>query len=195
MNIEHDGSGVPSKPPAEGEQHDRLLSDVNASDTKALCPRLVIAGTGADVGKTTIATGIMAALRARGRRVASAKVGPDYIDPGYHRVATGRPGRNLDVRISGVDMVPRLAARAGDGADLLVIEGTMGLFDGVGATDEASTAQVASLLDAPVVLVVDASNMSGSVAAVIHGFNGLLQKKFGSEVGRSHPEPRRERYA
>ena len=182
MNIGHDGSGVPSKPSAEGEQDDRLLSDVNVSDTKALCPRLVIAGTGADVGKTTIAIGIMAALRARGRRVASAKVGPDYIDPGYHRVATGRPGRNLDVRMSGVDMVPRLAARAGDGADLLVIEGTMGLFDGVGATDEASTAQVASLLDAPVVLVVDASNMSGSVAAVIHGFNGVLQKKFGSRL-------------
>ena len=79
-------------------------------------------------------------------------------------------------------MIPRLAARAADGADLLVIEGMMGLFDGMGATDEASTAHVASLLDAPVVLVVDASKMSGSVAAVVHGFNGILQKKLGSRL-------------
>ena len=79
-------------------------------------------------------------------------------------------------------MILRLAARAADGADLLVIEGTMGLFDGPGTTNEGSTAQVASLLDAPVVLVVDASNMSGSVAAVVHGFNEILQKTFGRRL-------------
>ena len=155
---------------------------MNGPDKRALGARLVIAGTSSDVGKTAIATGIMAALRARGRRIAAAKVGPDYVDPGYHRVATGRPSRNLDVRMSGVEMVPRLASRAADGADLLVIEGAMGLFDGVGATDEASTAHVAALLDAPVVLVVDASKMSGSVIAVVQGFNGILQKRRGSRL-------------
>jgi cobyrinic acid a,c-diamide synthase len=122
----------------------------------------------------------MAALRARGRCVGAAKLGPDFVDPAYHRVATGRPGRNLDIRTAGADMIPRLAAQAADGADLLVVEGEMGLFDGVGATAEASTAHVASLLGAPVVLVVDASKMSGSVTAVVQGFHGLLQKRFRS---------------
>ena len=166
--------------PVEGS--DPIVSDVTASPRQTLCARLVIAGTSSDVGTSTITTGILAALRARGRHVASAKVGPDYINPGYHRVATGRPGRNLDVRISGADMIPRLALRAADGADIFIIEGMKGLFDGVGATNEASTAEVASLLDAPVVLVVDASKMSGSVAAVVHGFNGMLRKKLGSEL-------------
>ncbi len=136
-----------------------------------LGPRLVIAGTSSGVGKTTVATGLMAALRSAGHRVASAKVGPDYIDPGYHALATGRPGRNLDSWICGEDAIGPLAARAGEGADLLVVEGVMGLFDGAAADGpEASTASVARLLDAPVVLVVDASAMSASVAALVHGF-------------------------
>jgi cobyrinic acid a,c-diamide synthase len=135
-----------------------------------LGPRLVVAGTASGVGKTTVATGLMAALRARGVAVASAKVGPDFIDPGYHTLATGRPGRNLDAWLCGESAISALAAQAGAGADLLVIEGVMGLFDGAGSTAEASTAHVARLLDAPVVLVVDASAMSGSVAALVHGY-------------------------
>lgn len=139
--------------------------------TTAVPPRLVVAGTSSGVGKTTVATGLMAAFRRRGVRVAGAKVGPDFIDPGYHALATGRPGRNLDAWICGPDAIPALAGRAGRGGDLLIVEGVMGLFDGAaddGAT--ASTAQAARLLDAPVVLVVDASAMSGSVAALVHGF-------------------------
>ncbi len=136
----------------------------------ALGPRLVVAGTHSGVGKTTIATGIMAALRAKGLRVASAKVGPDFIDPGYHAAATGRAPRNLDAWICGEGAVVPLAGRAAAGADLLVVEGVMGLFDGAAGGGGASTAHVAHLLEAPVVLVVDAAAMSGSVAALIHGF-------------------------
>ncbi len=130
-----------------------------------------MAGVASGVGKTTVATGVMAALRARGLTVAAAKVGPDYIDPGYHALATGRSGRNLDSWICGEDRIAPLAGRAAAGADLLVVEGVMGLFDGA-STDgpEASTASIARLLDAPVVLVVDASAMSRSVAALVHGY-------------------------
>jgi cobyrinic acid a,c-diamide synthase len=138
-----------------------------------LGPRLVVAGTHSGVGKTTVATGLMAALRARGCAVAPAKVGPDFIDPGYHAVATGRPGRNLDAWMSGADLVPALAGRAAAGADLLVVEGVMGLFDGAADGTPSSTAEVARMLDAPIVLVVDASSMSTSVAAVVHGFATL----------------------
>ncbi|MHB8506954.1 MAG: nucleotide-binding protein, partial [Acidimicrobiales bacterium] len=136
-----------------------------------LGPRLVVAGVSSGVGKTTVATGLMAALRAAGHAVASAKVGPDYIDPGYHAVATGRPARNLDSWLCGDDAIGPLAGRAAGGADILVVEGVMGLFDGsASAGPEASTASIARLLAAPVVLVVDASAMSGSVAALVHGF-------------------------
>jgi cobyrinic acid a,c-diamide synthase len=113
----------------------------------------------------------MAALAARGLCVGAAKVGPDYIDPGYHALATGRPGRNLDSWICGEAAIAPLAARAAQGTDLLVIEGVMGLFDGAaGDGPTASTASIARLLEAPVVLVVDASAMSRSVAALVHGF-------------------------
>ncbi len=155
-----------------------------------LPPRVVIAGTHSGVGKTTVATGLMAALAARGARVGAAKVGPDFIDPGYHAVACGRPSRNLDVRLCGEEVVRALAARAGAGRQLLVVEGVMGLFDGAGPGPEASTAHVARLLDSPVVLVVDAAAMSGSVAALVHGFRtfdpgirvaGLVLNRVGSE--------------
>ena len=140
----------------------------------ALGPRIVVSGTHSGVGKTTVATGLMAALAARGLRVASAKVGPDFIDPSYHAVATGRPGRSLDAWLSGDALLPSLAASGSEDADVLVVEGVMGLFDGSSEPGcDGSTAAVARLLDAPVVLVVDASAMSGSVAAVVHGYRDL----------------------
>jgi cobyrinic acid a,c-diamide synthase len=135
-----------------------------------LGPRLVVAGTQSGVGKTTVASGLMAALRARGRRVAPAKVGPDFIDPGYHALACGRPGRNLDAWLCGGELIRPLAARAADSADVLIVEGVMGLFDGAGDGAPSSTADVALLLDAPVLLVVDCSAQAASVAALVHGF-------------------------
>jgi len=139
-----------------------------------LGPRLVVAGAHSGVGKTTVATGLMAALASRGLKVAAAKVGPDFIDPGYHKVATARASHNLDLYLHGPKLVPALAGKAAQGADILVVEGVMGLFDGTAACPgdaaKGSTAEVAKLLQAPVVLVVDAGAMSGSVAALVHGF-------------------------
>jgi len=136
----------------------------------SLGPRVVIAATSSGAGKTTVATGLIAALRSSGHRVAAAKVGPDFIDPGYHALAAGRPSRNLDAWICGDDSIAPLAARAMRDADVLVVEGVMGMFDGSADGGRGSTAAIARLLDAPVVLVVDASAMSGSVAALVHGF-------------------------
>jgi cobyrinic acid a,c-diamide synthase len=129
-----------------------------------------VAGTSSGVGKTTVATGLLAALRAKGIEVAGAKVGPDFIDPGYHALASGRPPRNLDPWLCGADAIAPLAGRAGAGADALIVEGVMGLFDGASDGTLSSTADVARLLDAPIVLVVDASAMSASVAALVHGY-------------------------
>ncbi len=148
-------------------------SDGAAMSSATLGPRLVVAGTHSGVGKTTVATGLIAALRAAGHRPTTAKVGPDFIDPGYHALASGRPPRNLDAWICGAEAVPPLAARAGAGGDVLVVEGVMGLFDGAGDGAVSSTADVARLLQAPVLLVVDASAMSDSVAAVVHGYATL----------------------
>src|SRR5439155_3817858 len=133
-------------------------------------PRLVVAGTHSGVGKTTIASGLMAALTRRGHAVAGAKVGPDFIDPGYHALATGRPGRNLDPWLCGPAAIGPLAGRAARGVDLLVVEGVMGLFDGANDGTVSSTADVARLLDAPVILIVDAGGISQSLAALVHGF-------------------------
>jgi cobyrinic acid a,c-diamide synthase len=115
----------------------------------------------------------MAALSSEGFQVAPFKVGPDYIDPSYHTLAAGRPGRNLDAFLSGPDLIGPLFAHGAQGADIAVIEGVMGLFDGKGGGDLASTAHVARLLEAPVVLVVDARAMSRSVAAIVHGYNAF----------------------
>ena len=132
--------------------------------------RLVIAAPSSGQGKTTVATGLMAALRARGLEVAPFKVGPDYIDPGYHGLATGRPGRNLDPFLCGEERMGPLFAHGAAGADVAVIEGVMGLFDGrLGTGGFGSTAHVARLLDAPVVLVIDARHTSRSVGAVALG--------------------------
>lgn len=136
-----------------------------------LPPRLVIAAPASGHGKTTVATGLMAAWAGRGRRVAPFKVGPDYIDPGYHAMATGRPGRNLDPYLCGEDLIAPLFAYGSQGADVAVVEGVMGLYDGAtGHGDLASTAHVARLLAAPVVLVVDARAQGRSVAALVRGF-------------------------
>ena len=133
-------------------------------------PRLIIAAPSSGAGKTTVATGLMAALVSRGLVVSPHKVGPDYIDPGYHSLATGRPGRNLDPVLVGEERIAPLLLHGAAGADVAVIEGVMGLFDGRGSTEYGSTAHVAHLIGAPVVLVVDASSQSRSVAALVHGF-------------------------
>ncbi|MFF7563209.1 cobyrinate a,c-diamide synthase [Streptomyces pseudovenezuelae] len=134
-------------------------------------PRLVIAAPSSGSGKTTVATGLMAAFAARGLAVSPHKVGPDYIDPGYHALASGRVGRNLDAYLCGPELVAPLFLHGARGCDLAVVEGVMGMFDGAAGEGElASTAHVAKLLRAPVVLVVDASSQSRSVAALVHGF-------------------------
>jgi cobyrinic acid a,c-diamide synthase len=154
-------------------------------------PRVVVAAPASGAGKTTVAVGLMAALRRAGHVVAGFKVGPDYIDPGFHAVATGRPGRNLDPMLSGEELVGPLFAHGSAGADLAVIEGVMGLYDGaLGTEGFSSTAHVAKLLKAPVVLVVDASAAGRSVGAVVQGFVafdteirivGVILNKVGSD--------------
>ncbi|WP_405850923.1 cobyrinate a,c-diamide synthase [Streptomyces niveus] len=154
-------------------------------------PRLVIAAPASGSGKTTVATGLMALLAARGLAVSPHKVGPDYIDAGYHALATGRPGRNLDAYLCGTELIGPLFAHGAAGCDVALVEGVMGLYDGAAGQGElASTAQVAKLLRAPVVLVVDASSQSRSVAALVHGFaswdpevriGGVILNKVGSD--------------
>lgn len=146
------------------------------STAPTCAPAVVIAAPASGSGKTTVATGLIGALRAAGDRVAPFKVGPDYIDPGYHGLAAGRVGRNLDPVMVGADRIGPLYRHGSDGCDLAVVEGVMGLFDGKIADPapdgaaEGSTAQVAGLLGAPVILVVDARGHSQSLAAVLHGF-------------------------
>jgi len=169
-------------------------------------PRVVIGAPGSGHGKTSVATGLLGALRARGLRVSPHKVGPDYIDPGYHALAAGRPGRNLDPWLVGEDRIEAMfthGASTPEPADIAVIEGVMGLFDGKADTghgssnhgaashgDFASTAHVAALLGAPVILVADAGGFSASAAALLHGFatwdpgtriGGVIFNKVGSE--------------
>src|SRR3954452_22551222 len=135
--------------------------------------RLVIAAPASGTGKTTLATGLVAALAARGTRVAPFKVGPDYIDPGYAALAAGRVGRNLDPYLVGQERIAPTFAGGATGLAIDVGAGVMGVFDARASTDEASTAHVARLLDAPVVLVVDATGQSRSIAALVSGFAGF----------------------
>jgi len=137
---------------------------------KVTIPRVIIAGTHSGCGKTTIASGLMAALTERGIRVQPFKTGPDFIDPTHHSALCGRVSRNLDPYMLGEAGVLRTFAAASRDADIAVIEGAMGLFDGIDGTDFASTAHVARILRAPVLLVVDASSASRSIHAVVRGF-------------------------
>ncbi|GAA0937620.1 cobyrinate a,c-diamide synthase [Actinocorallia libanotica] len=154
-------------------------------------PRLVIAAPASGHGKTTVATGLMAALRAAGHTVSGHKVGPDYIDPGYHALATGRPGRNLDPHLVGEDLLAPLLLAGARGAGIAVVEGVMGLYDGrIGGDGFASTAHVAAATGSPVLLVVDVSHASRTIAAVVQGMvaygpeldvAGVVLNKAGSE--------------
>ncbi|MGO4956650.1 cobyrinate a,c-diamide synthase [Luteococcus sp. Sow4_B9] len=164
----------------------------------ATVPRLLLAAASSSSGKTTIALGLMAALREGGLQVAPFKTGPDYIDPGYHTLAAGRPGRNLDAHLCGPDLLAPLflhGCQTPAPADIAIIEGAMGLFDGslgrppVGRAGFGSSAHVAKVLRAPVLLVVDAAKSSTTVAAVVHGLAsfdpdvtvaGVLLNKVGS---------------
>lgn len=133
--------------------------------------RIVIAGTHSGVGKTIIATGIMAALQRRGLTVQGFKVGPDFIDPTFHAASTGRASRNLDGWMLSRNSCMEIFARAMSDADVAVIEGVMGLFDAKDGLFAGSTAEIAMWLDAAVVLLLDASAMAGSAAALVHGFD------------------------
>src|SRR5690348_11573065 len=126
-------------------------------------PRIVIGGTHSGVGKTTIATALIAAYTRRGLRVQPFKIGPDFIDPSFHQAACGRAGRNLDGWMLSRDANRGLFERHSAQADLAIIEGMMGVFDGRSAgSEEGSTAEMAKWLDAPVLLVADASAMARS---------------------------------
>lgn len=161
-------------------------------------PRIVIAGTHSGCGKTTVASGFMAALSARGLKVQPFKTGPDFIDPSHHSHICGRISRNLDPFMMGDKGCTDTFLRATVGADIAVIEGVMGIYDGVDGSDLASTAHVARILQAPVVLVVDAKGMSRSVHALIDGyrrydptlvFSGVIFNRMGSSRHRSMIEP------
>ena len=134
-------------------------------------PKIVVAGATSGVGKTAITTAIMYALTKNGFHVQPFKIGPDFIDPSYHNLVTGRPSRNLDVWMMGKNGVLKCFNDSSQGADVAIIEGVMGLFDGLsGKDDYASTAQIAKMLEAPVILVIDAGKAARSIAAIALGF-------------------------
>lgn len=152
-------------------------------------PRIVIAATQSGSGKTTITCGILAALKARGLGVQAFKVGPDYIDTGYHEIASGRPAHNLDSWLVGREMLGEIFFNALRAPRIAVIEGVMGLYDG-GAQGVSSTAEISKILRAPVVLVIDAKSMGTSAAAIALGFRefdrevnlaGVILNRIGSD--------------
>src|SRR5690242_17267653 len=142
-----------------------------AMDSSARIPRIVVAATGSGAGKTTVTVGLVAALRARGLRVAVFKCGPDYLDPTYHVRAAGRTCHNLDSWMMGRLGVVATFGRGCADADLALVEGMMGLFDGASpVSEEGSTAEIAKWLSAPVLLVVDAAGVARTLAAIVYGF-------------------------
>ncbi|MGB0561347.1 MAG: cobyrinate a,c-diamide synthase [Spirulinaceae cyanobacterium] len=147
---------------------------------------LIIAGDRSSSGKTTVTLALLSYLRQQGERVQSFKVGPDYIDPMFHSKITGRPCRNLDPILTSPDYVKSCFAHHSQDVDFAVVEGVMGLFDGIGQTEApphvpmiagcpaiASTAHIARLLQIPVLLVIDCCSLSGSVAAIAQGYRAL----------------------
>jgi cobyrinic acid a,c-diamide synthase len=154
-------------------------------------PRLILAGDRSSAGKTTISTGVMALLHERGLSVQPFKVGLDYIDPSYHSLVTGRQGENLDGFLMGEQAIVEAFQHSAEGADIAVIEGVRGLFEGLEAlSDVGSTAQIAKILKAPVVLVVDAQSITRSTAAIVKGYKdfdrgvnvtGVILNKVGSD--------------
>jgi len=149
-----------------------LLMSMNEEVIRTISiPRIVIAGIHSDCGKTTVARGLMAALVKRGFVVQPFKVGPDFIDPSHHTRICGRVSRNLDPVMMGEQTVKETFINACKGADIAVIEGVMGMFDGLDGSLEGSTAHIARLLHAPVILVIPVKGMSGSVHAIAEGFS------------------------
>ena len=160
-------------------------------------PRLVVAGTASNVGKTILSAGLIAAFKARGLTVQAFKVGPDYIDAAYLAHVSGRPCRNLDSWMLGEGALRQVLAQGALGADLALVEGMLGLFDGRGGSADGSTAEVARIIKAPVVLVIDVNDMTESAAAVALGFKsyaespkiaGVLLNNVGSDAHRRRAE-------
>lgn len=156
-------------------------------------PRVVVAGTHSGCGKTTVAKGLMGALRGRGLVVQPFKVGPDFIDPTHHTAICGRDSRNLDPFMMGKGGLLETFVRASEGTDIAVIEGVMGLYDGIDGGHISSTAHVAQILSSPVILVVDVKGMSRSVHAQVGGFSnfdpsteiaGVIYNRVGSDRHR-----------
>ncbi len=170
---------------------------------KADCPRILLAGDRSSSGKTTIVAGLLSALRARGLQVQPFKVAMDYIDPSYHTWITGRPCRNLDGYLMTPKAVREIYAHAAEGADIAVIEGVRGLYEGADG-DAGSTAQIAKMLQTPVIFVVDARSITRSAAALVKGYmdfdpgvqiKGVILNKVGSERHAAKATAEIERYA
>ncbi len=157
-------------------------------------PRLVVAGLGGDSGKTLVSLALLQAARGLGLDARGFKKGPDYIDAAWIAWATGRPARNLDTYLMGVDTVRETFLRHAAGADLAIVEGNRGLYDGVDAAGTHSTAALAKALDAPVVLVVNATKVTRTVAALVLGCQRLdPDVRIGGVVLNQVAGPRHER--
>lgn len=167
-------------------------------------PRILIAGDRSSAGKTTVCIGLLGALRERGLEVQGFKVGLDYIDPGFHTLVSDRPSRNLDGFLMPADTVKELFIRSCEGADIAVIEGVRGLYEGLNYFDDiGSTAQIAKILHCPVILVIDAGSITRSVAAVVNGYksfdpevqlSGVILNNIGSERHGEKAEKAVEKY-